>query len=182
LLQFWQGSGFAPVHLGMSRNAASGMHAALVLKPLSDRGEAVLHEAQLKFAEHFPVMLAESYRDLEPALVQQLFNQLLNAVSKALFTLRERDWQDVKSFVSSARDYEVNSVPLWKLTCMGLANAACAAGLTETQLTLLTAKVLQKKPWNEIVSDTDLRGRKQALAELRLAAAKLYQYCAGEQA
>ncbi|MCG6968453.1 MAG: GNAT family N-acetyltransferase [Gammaproteobacteria bacterium] len=179
LLQFWWGSGFEPVHLGMSRNAASGMHAALVLKPLSDRGEAVLQGAQLKFTEHFPVMLAESYRDLEPALVQQLLNQQSSAVSDAPFALSERDWQDVKSFVSSARDYEVNAVPLWTLTRLGLANTACAAGLTSMELTLLVAKVLQKKSWNEIVRETGLRGRKQALAELRLAAARLYQYCAG---
>jgi tRNA(Met) cytidine acetyltransferase len=171
LLKFWRSCGFVPVHLGMSRNAASGMHAALVLKPLSEDGSALLREAQQKFAEHFPAMLSESYRDLEAVLVAQL---LIGASDRPV-TLTERDRLDIGSFIHGARDYEVNSVPLWKLTCLALTDAGCNAGLTEAELALLIAKVLQKRPWADVVAATVLRGHKQALADLRLTVTKLYQ-------
>lgn len=172
LLRFWRRNGFVSVHIGMSRNAASGMHSALVLKPLSERGIALLHEAQRKFNEHFPAMLAEPYRDLDPPLV----NQLLNAIITLPFNLSEADRQDIQSFMNSARGYEVNSVPLWKLACMGLTQPPCSRQLTEIELAIVISKVMQKKPWAEVASACGLAGRKQALAHLRQAVKKLHEY------
>lgn len=171
LLEFWRSCGFVPLHLGMRRNAASGMHAALVLKALSQSGAALLGEARHKFADHFPAMLSEAYRDLEAVLVRQL----LSGISDLPVTLTERDWQDIDSFIHGARDYEVNCVPLWKLACLALTDASCNAELTETDLSVLIAKVLQKRTWAEVVALTGLPGHKQALAHLRQTMAKLYQ-------
>jgi tRNA(Met) cytidine acetyltransferase len=175
LIQFWRRAGFSPVHVGLSRNAASGMHAALVLKPLSDRGAELLRKAQIKFNQHFPFMLSESYKDLEPPLVKRLFGADTTA---PWYPLSEQDWLDVKSFVSAARGYEVNSVPIWKLVCLGLAGKSGAAELAETEWAMLITKVLQKKPWQELVSSFALSGQKEAIQYLRLAVKKLYDYYA----
>jgi tRNA(Met) cytidine acetyltransferase len=174
LIHFWRQAGFSPVHVGLSRNVASGLHAALVLKPLSGRGVALLQEVQLKFHQHFPSMLAESYNDLEPQLVEQLFG---GENLESLHTLSAQDWLDIKSFVRAARGYEVNSVPIWKLVCLCLANKCGIAELADTELVLVIAKVLQKKSWQEIVSDFSLSGQKQALQCLRQAVKKLYDCC-----
>ncbi len=171
LIQFWKRAGFSPVHVGLSRNTASGMHAALVLKPLSDRGAALLRDAQLKFNQHFPLMLSESYRDLAPPLVQQLFGSEDIA---SMYTLSEQDWSDVKSFIDTARDYEVNSVPIWKLVCLCVADKFCANELAENELAILVTKVLQQKPWQELVSSFVLSGQKEATQHLRQAVKKLY--------
>ena len=174
LLHFWRQSGFSPVHVGLSRNTASGMHAALVLKPLSDRGAGLLRAAKRKFYEHFPAMLAESYPDLDPLLVTQLIGSRGRATWQEL---SEQDWQDVTSFVNSARGYEVNAVPLAKFVCASLGDDGCCSALTDAELALLIAKVLQKKSWSECVTGFDLSGHKQALQRLRQAVKKLYLYC-----
>ncbi|MGD8593449.1 MAG: GNAT family N-acetyltransferase [Gammaproteobacteria bacterium] len=175
LIHFWRHAGFSPVHLGLSRNAASGMHAALMLKPLSGRGGELLREAQLKFNQHFPLMLSESYNDLEPPLVRQLFG---SEVTAPWYPLSEQDWLDVKSFVSAARGYEVNSVPIWKLVCLCLADKSGVTELAETEWAVLISKVLQKKPWRELVSRYAFSGQKEAVQRVRLAVKKLYDCCA----
>jgi tRNA(Met) cytidine acetyltransferase len=171
LIRFWRQAGFAPVHVGLSRNAASGMHAALVLKPLSGRGGELLREAQLKFNQHFPLMLSESYSDLEPPLVRHLFDSELTA---PWYPLSEQDLLDVKSFVSAARGYEVNSVPIWKFVCACLADKSGATELAETEWAMLISKVLHKKSWRELVSRFALSGQKEAVQYLRMAVKKLY--------
>ncbi|WP_455210711.1 tRNA(Met) cytidine acetyltransferase TmcA [Kaarinaea lacus] len=171
LLRFWKQAGFSPVHVGLNRNTASGLHAALVLKPLSERGDALLQKAQQKFNQHFPLMLFEPYNDLEPRLVQHLFGTELNA---PCCTLTKQDCSDVKSFVSASRGYEVNSVPIWKLVCLCLAEKSCASELAQVELAMVIAKVLQRKPWQELVSDFLLSGQKEAVQSLRQAVKKLY--------
>ena len=170
LIRFWQKAGFAPVHLGLSRNAASGLPAVLVLKPLSDTGVSLLNRAQQKFARHFPQMLADVYRDLDPAIVKVLIG---GSQREILDSICDEDWQDIASFVNSARGYEVNSVPIWKLVCLGLGNKSCSESLTEIELSLLITKVLQKQSWPEVVSVCGFKGHRYALDSLRDAVKKL---------
>lgn len=163
LVRFWKGAGFHPVHLGLGHHAASGAPAAMVLKPLSEKGDQLQTTARHKFERHFVYMLADVYRDVEPALVKALMDTGDNTE-----TLTAEDWRDIDSFVNTARGYEVNSVPVWKLVCAGLRNSDCAAGLSELEYALLVAKVLQKKPWPEVVA-LGFAGQKQAINALRQA-------------
>ena len=72
LLHFWTACGLTPVHLGTSRNAASGAHAAIVLRPLSLAGEDLARRASARFRRRFPNLLAGPFRHLEPGLVADL--------------------------------------------------------------------------------------------------------------
>ena len=72
LLRFWAACGLHPVHLGTSRNAASGVHAAVVLRPLSPTGEDLARRASARFRRRFPLLLAGPFRLLEPGLVADL--------------------------------------------------------------------------------------------------------------
>ncbi len=72
LLRFWAACGLHPVHLGTSRNAASGVHAAVVLRPLSPSGEDLARRASARFRRRFPLLLAGPFRHLEPGLVADL--------------------------------------------------------------------------------------------------------------
>ena len=177
LIRFWRKAGFSPIHVGLGRNAASGMHSALVLKALSDSGAVLLREAQLKFLQHFPVMLSESYKDLQPLLVKELFETELDAPWRKL---SESDWADIKSYVSTSRAYEVNSVPIWKLVCLCLADKFCAPELVGNELTILVTKVLQRKSWKELVHGIGLGGQKIATQTMRQTVKKLYDYYASK--
>lgn len=72
LLRFWAACGLHPVHLGTSRNAASGAHAAVVLRPLSPAGAELARRASARFRRRFPLLLAGPFRHLEPGLVADL--------------------------------------------------------------------------------------------------------------
>lgn len=72
LLRFWSACGLHPVHLGTSRNAASGVHAAVVLRPLSPPGEDLARRATVRYRRRFPFLLAGPFRHLEPGLVADL--------------------------------------------------------------------------------------------------------------
>jgi len=174
LVCFWKKAGFSPVHLGLSRHAASGMPSALMLKALSDSGHELLDEARQKFSRRFPYMLADIYKDLEPTLVKTLIESEDGEASQSVSA---EDRQDIESFVNLARGYEVNSVPVWKLVCAGLQNAKCAGRLTQLEYALLVAKVMQKKTWPDVVSALAFKGRKHALDCLREAVKKLYIRC-----
>jgi tRNA(Met) C34 N-acetyltransferase TmcA len=66
LLAFWDHCGLPPAHLGTSRNAASGAHAAVVLAGLSPAGEALAERARGRLGERLPALLAGPFRDLDP--------------------------------------------------------------------------------------------------------------------
>ena len=67
LLHFWRRCGLPPAHIGTSRNAASGAHAAVVLAGLSPAGIALAELARHRLADALPTLLAGPLRDLEPA-------------------------------------------------------------------------------------------------------------------
>lgn len=50
LLAFWQQQGFRAVRLGLTADGVSGLHAAMVLRPLSERARAVLPGWRAQFA------------------------------------------------------------------------------------------------------------------------------------
>ena len=72
LLRFWRRCGLPAVHIGTSRNAASGAHAAVVLAALSPAGEALADLARRRLAQRLPVLLAGPLRDLEPDIAVAL--------------------------------------------------------------------------------------------------------------
>jgi tRNA(Met) cytidine acetyltransferase len=170
LMRFWNKAGFSPVHIGLNRNAASGKPSALVLKAVSDGAENFLTTVGQKFSRHFPYMLAEVYRDLDSSLIRELMDSNLAPWTEPI---DEADWQDINSFVNSARGYEVNSVPVWKLVCAAVRNRSCVEPLTETEYELLVGKVLQKNTWFQVVAALGFNGQKQAVDCLRETLKKL---------
>lgn len=170
LVRFWIKAEFAPVYLGLSRHAASGMPSAMLLKAQSDQGRDLLTRAGQKFERHFSFMLAEVYNDLDPLLVRALIE---TRHGEPLLTISLEDWQDINSFVNLARGYEVNSVALWKLVGNSLREGTDIHSLTPLEYALLVTKVMQKKTWTEVVTAMGFTGQKHALQSLRQAVRKL---------
>ncbi len=165
LLRFWKKSNYLPIRIGIQRNASSGEHSVVVLKPISKKGKDLFTLARKRFFRQFPDQLADALRDLEPDLTAFL----LKSDQKIQADLDEMDWEDIKAFVQNERLYETCLAPIRDLTLAVLMDKDNADQIKNTQRDLLIRKVLQNHNWQEVVKLTDYSGKKNILENLRKA-------------
>ncbi len=163
LLRFWERLGFLPVRMGLTREASSGTHSAIVLYPLTSAGEEVFASARERLLDHLPHLLAEPLPDLDPHLV----STLLRRGGARAPALDGQDWRDVVAFAFALRRYETSLAPIWKLVCGALADPYSAELLSEAEREILIAKVLQKRSWAKVVAELEYTGRAAATDALR---------------
>ena len=171
LLEFWERAGWLPVRLSIQAGASSGYHSVVMLKALSAQGERLVGRARERFFAHFPHQLSDSLQNLEPKLVCSVMRNGAHAVP-----LSDADWRDVEAFALQQRLPEVAIGALWRLSCVALEQGDALSALTAAEQTLLVARVLQKRSWQECAALVDVAGRAAALALLRRAVAKLIRY------
>lgn len=164
LLAFWQRAQLLPLRLGLTRDASSGSHAVIVLRPLSIWGQAVAKAVRERFLAHLPALLADGMEEVDADVAAMLLQE---ARPDDGTELSAQDRRDVESFVQGWRGYEVCQVAVRKLVHA----AIDAAGLETAQRELLRRKVLQHEPWEKVIAALGYSGRAQALEELRAAAA-----------
>jgi len=169
LLQFWQKGGFAPVHLGSSRNASSGAHAVVVLRPLSTAGAGLCDRALEMLCQRLPVLLAGPLRDLEPEIVLHLLAR--QTATKAPLGLDAQ--HEVAAFAGASRGFEATLPPLHQAVLKRLGPAHRQGRLTETQSHALIHLVLQHQTWADAAAALGLSGKRECLGTLRAAAAIL---------
>ena len=168
LVNFWQACGFAPLRVGLSREASSAMHSVLVMCSLNQASAQVLDQASAIFWQQFPLMLADQYRELEAELVESLFYCRNVANSQCGETqLNPHDWQMLQSFAEGQRIYDVCSVAIWKMSAQLLADKPFACELDLQAKQALISRVLQHKAWSTVAEQTGLSGRKQITELLR---------------
>lgn len=161
---FWQSAGLAMVRLGISRDACSGAHSAVVLKGLSVRGKDFFDNVQDRFVEQFPQLLLEHFQDIESELVLRLLSDF--PVS-GIPVLNQQDQLDLLAFSDGYRLFESCSLALRKYFLSQVILGHAQRQLTETRIGILTARVLQNKPWEKVIEDYSLKGKKQADQLLR---------------
>lgn len=169
LLAFWKCCGFPPVHLGTSRNAASGEHAAVVLQALTPEGEGLRSLALQRLGEHLSAQLAGPLRDLAPRIAASL---LANTPSRGA-ALQPRERRELDSFAFAHRTYEAALPALVRLLSACLAQGLRRKQLTAQEGDLLIAQVLQHRGFAGSAKLLGLSGRAEVIALLRKAAGKL---------
>jgi tRNA(Met) cytidine acetyltransferase len=170
LLRFWARCGFSPVHLGTSRNAASGAHAAVVLDPLSEAGAALERRARRRLAAHFPGLLAEPLRSLEPAIASRLLAAGDPGSGAADPSI---DRAELRSFAFARRPFEAALPAIEALLRRRLPAALRTAALDEGDADLLIAKVLQHRGWDGTARLVSASGRAEVIRLLRHAVGAL---------
>ena len=164
LLRFWEANQFTPVHLGLTRGHASGTHAVVLLKSLSDKGHSLHRLCRHRFRAGLPTMLAGPLRSLDPGLADRLLAPSANAPS-----LDEHDWQQIQA-VAFAHHGPDNALPaLQKLLLQTLETRDDRNALPAASRELLIARLFQHQDWSSIAHRHGLPGKKAALAELRQA-------------
>ncbi len=166
LLAFWRRAELLPVRLGLTREASSGSHSVIVLRPLSPAGEALSGAVRARFLAHLPALLSDGMETVDAGVATVLLH---GAVADETTELDAQDWRDVESFVQGWRGYEVCQVALRKRAL----SLPATTRLTARQHELLLCKIVQRQPWVQIVAAFGYSGRAQALAALREAVANI---------
>ncbi len=144
LIRFWRRNGYQTIHLSTTRNDASGEHSAIMLHPMSDRGEALTTRHTRAFRERIRESLSDALREVDPEIVR---NALAACEAPPAVSIEARGWRAVVAASYGPGTYEADPGPFRDL--------AVAALLTDTDLTaaderLLIAKILQGRPWSVV--------------------------------
>lgn len=164
LLHFWAACGLAPVHLGSSRNAASGAQAAVVLQALSATGAQLARHARERFGRRLPAQLAGPCRHLEPDLAATLLAMTTPEPPRAS---DEPDWRELAAFAGAHRPFEASYSSLRALTECYLGSALREGHISLAQTIPLIALLLQHRDWQEVAQLTGLAGRAEVILRMR---------------
>lgn len=170
VVSFWRALQCTPVRLGVSRDASSGCHSAIVLSALSQNGDELLQLAHARFAEQFPRQLESLFKRLESHLVAVLLADL--SVFSGYY-LQQQDWLDCEAFACGGRQFSDARLALTKLVLGYYQRGQSLAALPES---LLIRSILQLQNIEEICSAEGLTGKKQWLQLLRQAVKVLFQH------
>ncbi|MGI9275724.1 MAG: tRNA(Met) cytidine acetyltransferase TmcA [Endozoicomonas sp.] len=163
LLHFWGDCGFQPVRVGLTREASSGCHSLMVLKPLAESGERLVREASNRFLDNFLLQLPGALVDLAPEIVVLLFQG--SHFHPSELTLSDR--RDIYSFSFGNRLYESCLASLKKYLLFILGDKEEVATYVQEDLDFLIMKILQNRNWSEIVCYCGFQGKNAAMNRLR---------------
>lgn len=152
LLRFWDRAGFAVARVGLTRGRSSGLHSAVVLRPLSPAGARLVEAARRRFAAQFAHALAEPLRDLDPAMAAPLFGGA--PAPPPRFGPGERD--ELALFAAGRRVYGAVIDLMWRLAPWAVADPRTA----DAHRRALVARVLQRRPPTDAAEALGLSGRR----------------------
>jgi len=179
LIAFWHACGYRPAQMGTSRNAASGEHAIVMLRPLSPAGRRLTARAEQRLEERLGVLLAGPLRRLDPLVAATLVSALEAKARGAAGgpgkhrgiassgDPGEDPRPEIDSFVQGHRTLEAALPLLSALTRSRLGPALRKGVLSPTEGALLIAAARQLRPVGELVCLAAAPGREALIARLR---------------
>jgi tRNA(Met) cytidine acetyltransferase len=165
LLNFWIRLGQLPVRLGFTREASSGAHSLLMLKPFSDTAAGLCQRARVRFLDSLPYLLADPLSDFDPELTAPLLADSAANADPSMLSVSE--WSEIEAFAFHQRNYQDSLRAIHKLTVMALRTPDIAGILKPQQQIALIGRVLQKRSWQDIAGLTEVSGRAQVIALLQ---------------
>jgi len=145
LLKFWRCNGFSTVHLSTTRNERSGEYSAVMLDPLSGRGETLHGRHAGWFLRRVADVLADALDDLDPDIAR---GAIAGCAADYAPELDEPDWRLVAGAAAGPGLCTVDPGPFRTLAVRLLADDALA--LPARAERLLVRKALQARPWEEV--------------------------------
>jgi hypothetical protein len=162
LVAFWSACGFDAARVGLRREAASGAHALMMLRPLTPAGKALRAAATQRLGRALPALLEGPLADLESELAGDLAGLLPDPGTDTAPSAD--DWAEAAAFAFAARGPDAAYSALRRVT---LALLADGRGPTGPQLAALRARYVDAAPWTEIVTALGCTGRAEATTRLR---------------
>ena len=156
------------MRLGITRDAASGTHSAMVLKTInqSEGNRALLVLAQTAFQQNFHYTVVSEFKTLEHQMVVSVLKNITTLVK-----LTTGDHSNIAVYTESPRPFELVGYSIVRLIWCSNKDLS---KLSSSVQYLLVAKVLQQQPWNEVIKSGKFSGRKTAEIALKQAVSQLY--------
>ncbi len=164
LLKFWGDSSYVPVRVGLTRDAASGTHSAMMLKPLSCSAKRLIHKAHEKCLAQLQWLLMDELKGLDVEVVAAILS-MMEPIMRASenYALSCDNQRELTSFTEGQRQYE-NCIDVIKRVAFQILGAGC---IDTVDATLLVRRVIQNHSWHEVVVACNFSGEKQARQRLR---------------
>ena len=164
LFRFWKKAGYQLVRIGFKRNASSGEHSAVMLKAVNAPGRRQVENAVTRFQQQFVHWLSDELDTLESAWALEV---MADWRVPGEVSLSPQDLRDLRAFADTAHSAESCSFAIWKLLVASFPIGDLRELLDAEACQLVVMKVLQKKPWAEVVASTGVTGKAQAVVLLR---------------
>ena len=167
LLPFWLNAGLTALRIGLQRDAASGSHAALLLKPLKAELDSELAQWRRRFVSQLPTLLAGELKGLEPELVWLC---LSGNVAVEVPELDEFEYQELDCFAHHHKPFELcqSSLQRWLASRLTVLDE-----LLPDERRLLIAPIWQYVDWNELAKTLGVAGKPALIKMLRSLLARL---------
>lgn len=166
LFCFWRRCGFAPLRMGLRRDAASGGHSLMMGLAVTKAGRALCQRQAGRFAEHWPLLLTTELACLEPDLVWLLSRHWYPAPAWS-----EQDQVEVGDFARGYRPLALTLLPLQRLTWWWVGAMSEPPAVEGGKLWCRAVlQQLSEQQWQDLGL---AEGRKAGLAQLRSTAASL---------
>jgi tRNA(Met) cytidine acetyltransferase len=174
LIAFWQACGYRPAQMGTSRNAASGEHAIVMLRPLSPAGRRLAARAEGRLERRLGVLLAGPLRRLDPlaaaALARALDPPAPSPCQGCAADCEETEADpgpEIDTFVQGHRTLEAALPLLSDLVRRRLGTALRAGVIGIEDGALMVAAARQLRPVNELIAEAGAPGREALIEKLR---------------
>ncbi|PJE78756.1 tRNA(Met) cytidine acetyltransferase TmcA [invertebrate metagenome] len=171
LLGFWGKNQFQVIRIGINRDAASGTYSAMVMKPLSGKGQDLFCQAHDHFRENFPWLLPESLQSLNSYLVIFLLRQ---SGAPSFVRVTNEDRQAVKAFVDGYRQYENVIASVKHIVFAVLTDQKNYVSDNKSDRSVLVWKVIQNMTWHQVAEKGGFSGYASAVKAVRNACAELF--------
>ncbi|MFP9193077.1 tRNA(Met) cytidine acetyltransferase TmcA [Natrialbaceae archaeon A-CW1-1] len=162
LVSFWQNNGYRTVHLSTTRNATSGEHSAIMLRPTSDGGEQLLEGHGSWFASRLPAMLSDTLCNLDPDVVRAVTDSIDPAHAPSLAT-SNHDWHVVAGAAYGPARFAVDPEPFRRLITRFLIErpAETSGVLSPREERLFVRRVLQGHSWETVADELEYPSTRQ---------------------
>ena len=171
LIAFWAACGYRPAQMGTSRNAASGEHAIVMLRPIGLAGWRLAIGAEARLERRLGVLLGGPLRRLDPQVAAALVKALGAAGPGLPDESSGADGEDpgpeIESFVRGHRTLEAALPLLCGLTRRRLGPALRRGAIDLADGALLIAAMRQLRPVSELVRLAAMPGREALIERLR---------------
>ncbi|ERJ07168.1 Putative tRNA cytidine acetyltransferase protein [Halorhabdus tiamatea SARL4B] len=163
LVDFWAQNGYRSVHLSTSRNERSGEHSAIMLRPTSDAGEALLDRHTGWFLDRIEGMLADPLSALDPDVARAV---LRTVDATPALDLSDFEWRVLAGSPHGAGLYDTAPDAFARLALRHLVGPADTSLLSARQERLLVTKTLQRQSWASVTKDLDYHSRRECMRAL----------------
>jgi tRNA(Met) cytidine acetyltransferase len=163
LVRFWVRNGYRTVHCSTTRNATSGEHSAVMLRPTSDRGRDLHDRHTRRFYGRMRDGLGDALADLDPDVARAVLRATdVSALDPP--TLTDHEWRVVVAAAHGPGIYDAAPGAFRDLALAGLVDPV--AGLSDRDERLLLSKCLQAHAWERVAADLDYASTRQSMRAL----------------